>query len=130
MYIGDSDGVRHANRAALDMLGYYSVDELNRPVATLMAELNARRPDGRPLKAEENVFVRALSGESAREDIVIRHRRTHETRIVRSSAAPIRHEGDIIGAVAVNFDVTDRRAAERRSICSARWPCSSATCWR
>ena len=112
VYIGDSDGVRHANRAALEMLGYETLDDLNRPVETLMAELNARGADGRVLAVDENVFVRALGGESACEDIVIRHRQSRQTRVVRSSAAPVRLDGSIVGAVAVNFDVTERRAAE------------------
>ena len=113
VYVGDASGVRYGNRTALEQLGYDSVEELNRHVATLMEEVCARRLDGSVLAVEDNVFVRALGGESASMDVVIRHRREGDDRVLRSSAAPIRQGGRIIGAVAVNVDVTaERRAAE------------------
>lgn len=117
VYVGDTGGVRYCNRTALDLLGYESVEELNRHIGTLMAELRTRRLDGTPLAVEDNVFVRALAGESAAMDVLIHHRRLGEDRVVRSSAAPIRRDGRIVAAVAVNVDVTDERrtAAELRT---------------
>lgn len=111
VYVGDAGGILYCNRAALDQLGYASLDELNRHVATLMAELHARRPDGEVLAAEDHVFVRALAGASDTMELVIRRRHDGTDRVLRSSAAPIRQDGRTIGAVAVNVDVTDERRA-------------------
>lgn len=96
------------------MLGYDTVEALNRNIGTLMAELDARDAEGRLLAVEENVFVRALAGESACMDIHVQHRQSNQRRIVRCSAAPL-HDRDraVLGAVAVNVDVTERRQLER-----------------
>lgn len=113
VYVGDSGGVRTASRRALEMLGFNSADDLNRPVEVLMRELDVRLPDGRPQRPEDNVFLRALQGETAREEFLLRPRGAGEHIIIHSSAAPIRTEDGIVAAVAVNIDVTERRRLER-----------------
>lgn len=113
VYVGDSSGVRYANRPAVEMLGYETVEALNRDVATLMSELDVRDASGRLLAVDENVFVRALAGESACMDIHVLHRQSKRRCILRSSAAPLRVDGRIVGAVALNVDVTELRTTER-----------------
>src|SRR5262245_30972813 len=109
VYVGDVNGVHYANRPALEMLGYETLEELNRNVLTLMAELDARDADGRLLTVEDSVFSRALAGQSTCRDVHVRHRQSGEQRILRASAAPMIANGRIIGAVALNVDVTERR---------------------
>lgn len=113
VYVGDSAGVRTASRRALEMLGFDSADDLNRPVDELMRELDVRTPHGQPQRPEDNVFIRALRGEAAREEFLLRPRHAQEHIIIESSAAPLRTEEGIVGAVAVNIDVTERRKLER-----------------
>lgn len=113
VYVGDSSGVRTASRRALEMLGFDSADDLNRPVEVLMRELDVRTPAGLPQRPQDNVFLRAMQGESAREEFLLRPRHAKEHIIVSSSAAPIRTDEGIAGAVAVNIDVTERRRIER-----------------
>ncbi len=113
VYVGDANGVRTASRVALEMLGFEKADDLNRPVDVLMRELDVRTLDGQPQRPEENVFLRAMQGESAREEFLLRPRGRAEHLTIQSSAAPIRTEEGILGAVAVNIDVTERRKLER-----------------
>src|SRR5688500_9729092 len=113
VYVGDSGGVRTASRRALEMLGFDTAEDLNRPVDVLMRELDVRTPDGSPQRPEDNVFLRAMKGESAREEFLLRPRNAKEHIIIRSSAAPIRIGDGVAAAVAVNIDVTERRKIER-----------------
>ena len=112
VYVGDATGIKRANLAALEMLGYQSVEEMNQNISALIAELQLRHLDGRPLADDEQVFVRALRGEPAVGEMVARHRKTGRDVILRSSAAPIRFSGETIGAIAVNTDITDRMQEE------------------
>src|SRR5438067_4898867 len=108
VYVGDASGIKRANRAALDMLGYGSIAELNKSVATLANEIQTRRLDGSPIPVEEQVFTHALSGENAASEVLVRHRGSGRDVVVRSSAAPIRLGQEIVGAVAVHTDITAR----------------------
>ena len=112
VYVGDGTGIKRANRAALEMLGYPNLEALNRSVAALTDELQLRHLDGRPIPREAQVFERALKGEPAVAEMVARHRKTGRDVVLRSSAAPIRFGGQTIGAIAVNTDITDRMAEE------------------
>jgi PAS domain S-box-containing protein len=112
VYVGDASGIRRANRAALDMLGYDSIEELSRTVETLTDEVQTRRLDGTPMKSGEHIFLQALGGRQAQGDLRVRNRKTHEDIIIHSSAAPIRMGDEILGAVAVNTDITQRMHEE------------------
>ena len=116
VYVGTAAGVTLANHAALDLLGYASLAELNREIATLGEEIQTRDPTtGRRLAPEEEAFVRALRGEDRVElEVLIRHRVSGEDRRVRASAAPVRDAtGQVVAAVCVSTDVTAERRAER-----------------
>jgi PAS domain S-box-containing protein len=113
VYVGDRDGVRRANRAALDLLGFDSIEELNRDVGAVAERLQTRYPEsGKLIPVDDEAFVRALGGETFVREVLIRHLKTGEDRLLRSAAAPIRHAGRIIGVVAVNTDITERRRSE------------------
>ena len=112
VYVGDAKGIKRANRAALEMLGYGSVGELDRSAGTLAEEIATRRLDGTPLSLDEQVFLRALKGEHAVNEVLARNRKTGREVVLRSSAAPIRLGDTIIGAVAVNTDITARMEEE------------------
>jgi PAS domain S-box-containing protein len=74
-----------------------------------------RRPDGRPYAPEELPLRRALeTGTVARGVEVTFERADGQQRTVEVSAAPIRDGPEIVAAVAVVQDVTERRLAERR----------------
>src|SRR5213076_465728 len=42
IYVGDATGIKRANRAALEMLGYRAVAELDRDIGELAAEIQTR----------------------------------------------------------------------------------------
>jgi signal transduction histidine kinase len=113
VYVGSAAGIRRANRAALDLLGYDTLADLNKDVATLAQEIETRHVDGTPLRLEDEVFFQALEGRAAQSDVLVRNRRTREDLIIHSSAAPIHLGGETIGAVAVNSDITQRMHEEK-----------------
>jgi PAS domain S-box-containing protein len=113
VYIGTSEGITLANQRALDQLGFESREELNRNIAVLAAEIDTRDyHTGAFIPPEQQVYARALRGESAVQDVRVRHRGTGEERVVRSAAAPVKIDGAVIAAVAVNTDVTGHRRAQ------------------
>jgi PAS domain S-box-containing protein len=112
LYVGDATTIRTANRAALEMLGYSSVSELNRDPIQLARDLDVRDLAGNPVPIEDQVFRRALRGESAAMEVRLRHPKTRQELVVRTSAAPIKSGERTIGAVAVNTDITRRMHEE------------------
>jgi signal transduction histidine kinase len=112
VYVGDTNGIRSANRAALKQLGYSSVAEMNRDLGGLSRDIEVRDLDGKPVPYEQQVFARALRGEQAVAEVRVRRKETREELVLRSSAAPIRLGEKTIGAVAVNSDITRRMREE------------------
>jgi PAS domain S-box-containing protein len=112
VYVGDATGVKRANRAALEMLGYRSADQLDRGIATLAAEIEVRDLEGKVVPPEELAFNKALQGEHAVQEVLVKNVETGEELVLRSSAAPVRLRGRIVGAVAVNSDITVRMREE------------------
>lgn len=112
IYVGTRDGIARANPPALDMLGVSSVEQL-RERGGLDAVLERRDPlTHQVLSADELPFARALRGEVSARDVEVVPPATGEPRIIRSRAAPIRVEGQIVAAVAVNSDLTHERRTE------------------
>jgi len=112
VYVGDASRIKRANRAALELLGFRSIAELDRDTTRLVEEIQTRYPDGRPVPLDEQVYMKALRGERAAQDVIVRHRTTGNDVVVRSSAAPIRLGNRIVGAVALNTDISARIAEE------------------
>ncbi len=113
VYVGDASGISRANAAALEMLGFSSLEDLHQHIAVLGERLRNRAADtGRRLMLAEEPFVRALAGEAHVGEVVSRNLRTGQDVVVRCAAAPIRLGERIIGAVAVNTDITERKRQE------------------
>jgi signal transduction histidine kinase/putative methionine-R-sulfoxide reductase with GAF domain len=110
VFVSDSRGIHHANRAALDLLGVADVAQLNRSAQTLSEVIVARHPVTRePLSPGERPFARALRGETMTAEIMARHLRTGEDVLLRCSVAPVRSGHQIVGAVGACTDITQRR---------------------
>ena len=119
VYIGTGEGIQVCNAVALEMLGFQSIEELNQNIAVLSAKLQNRfASTGERIAPEEEPFARALRGETVVEEVIARHLETERDVIVRCAAAPIWHEGRIVGAVAVNTDITEAKRAEAAFIAS------------
>jgi PAS domain S-box-containing protein len=113
VFVADAGGVRHANQAALELLGVDSVERLNRPAQSLAEVMEARHPDtGAPLPPDERFFTRALRGETTTTEVMVRHLRTRQDVILQCAIAPVRSAGKIVGAVAACTDITQRKSAE------------------
>jgi PAS domain S-box-containing protein len=113
VFVSDSRGIHHANRAALDLLGADDVEQLNRSAQTLSEVLVARHPVTRePLSPDERPFTRALRGETMTAEIMARHLRTGADVLLRCSVAPVRSGNEIVGAVGACADITQRRGED------------------
>ncbi|MGD0233055.1 MAG: PAS domain S-box protein [Syntrophorhabdales bacterium] len=101
-----------ANPSALREFGLASIDGIH--VEKLAESLEVHRPDGSPRPVEEAPPLRALKGETVRnEEEIIRTPGSGELRYRQVSAAPVRDvSGTILGSVSVVRDITDRRQAE------------------
>ena len=117
VFVGSEAGMDMVNPAALAILGYEDLADLNRSMEDRFADLQVRSTDGdEPVALEDLPFRRALQGESVVRDLRIRNRVTGEDRVVRCSSAPVRVGESVHGAIAVHTDVTDRRKAEQRAL--------------
>lgn len=115
VYVGTSAGIARCNRRALDMLGLDSLEDLNHPVPELAEMIQVRDAHtGVPLRPEEQAFLRALAGHRTVRDVLVRNVRTGRDLVLRSAAAPIRLGDSILGAVAINTDVTQASDDGRR----------------
>jgi PAS domain S-box-containing protein len=113
VFVADSRGVRHANRAALELLGADSVERLNRSAQSLSEVIEARHAEtGVPLSPDERPIPRALRGEATAGEMIVRHLGTGRDVILRCAVAPIRSGNQIVGAVAACADITQRKREE------------------
>jgi len=103
----DSEGtLRIVNRAALTTYGVESVAQLARmPIPCERIQL--RHTNGTPVLPEERPLTRALAGETLQHDYTMFHHGLGRDIHRRTSAAPVLDaSGTIIGAVAVETDIT------------------------
>lgn len=114
VYFGDANGINECNDRAVQMLGLGRKEDLDHPVTELMAAIQTRFADtNEPIPFDSQPFIRALRGESCVEEVSTRRVDTGEEVIVRSAAAPVRLDGKVVGAVAVNADITHEKQIER-----------------
>jgi signal transduction histidine kinase len=108
VYIGDQTGIWKCNDLAVQMLGFDSAEDLKADIAILSDSIQSRYVDtNADIPPEDEGFSRALRGETCIRNVIIRNIKTGEDKIVRSAAAPILVGGKIIGAVAINTDITE-----------------------
>jgi PAS domain S-box-containing protein len=114
IYVGDMSGIKRTNAMGVAQLGFDRAEELDRSIAAITERMKTRDPGtGRRLRAEDDVFTRALGGEAVTREVLICNARTGEDRVVRSSAAPIIVGGEVIGAIAINVDLTEQKRVEQ-----------------
>jgi PAS domain-containing protein len=88
VYIGTASGMTMCNAAALDMLGFDSLADLNHDVAFLAEQVQTRDANtGQRIPPTHEAFNIALGGEPHVSEVMLRNRKTGEDRIVRSTAA-------------------------------------------
>jgi signal transduction histidine kinase len=116
--VGDAAGFRHANTAALSLLGATSVEDLNRRLNGPGEDVEIRQPGtGELMPREQRPFTRALRGETVNEEVILRTGRTADDVVVRVAAAPVRLGNRVAGAVIVATDVTgQKRSAQDRQL--------------
>ena len=112
VYIGDATGIKVANRTAVEQLGFESADALKHPIPELSQRLENRDASGNRIDPASEPFARALRGEQVDTEVVSRHLKSGEDVVQRVVSAPVRVGGRIVGAVAVNTDITERRRTE------------------
>jgi signal transduction histidine kinase len=114
LYVADATGIIRTNAAGLSLLGAKSLEDLNRNITTLHEKVHARWADtGEPIAASDNQLLRALQGYTGFLDFIVRDLSTGKDRVLRSAAAPVWVGEQVVGAVSVNMDFTDRTLAER-----------------
>lgn len=113
VYLGTKDGISLSNQLGREMLGLDTADDLAHSIPALAASLETRYADtGERILPEDEVFSKALRGERVEREVILRNTRTGQDLVVRSAAAPIMERGRIVGAVAINSDVTERKRIE------------------
>ena len=117
--VGDAAGFRHANTAALTLVGAQSVEDLNRRLSGPGQDIEVRQSGtGELIPVEHMPFTRALRGETLNEEVTLRTPRMTGDLVARVAAAPVRLGNRIAGAVIVATDVTDQKRStqERQRI--------------
>jgi PAS domain S-box-containing protein len=108
----------YANRAALENLGFDSLDELRRsPTPEIMADYIVEDEHGRPLAHDDVPSVRLMRGERV-EPVLMRvvNRTTGEERWSLLRATALRNRrGTLLGAMTVIEDMTAVKIAEIRT---------------
>jgi PAS domain S-box-containing protein len=113
VYIGTGNGITQCNLRGLEMLGARSLEDLNFDIGKLGRKFNIRWPDSNiPLSDDELQFTRALKGETVIEEVIGTNAMTGKDIYLRSAVAPVIVNNEIIGAVAINSDITVLKNAQ------------------
>ena len=117
----DADGrLKQTNTMARTILTrYVSQEHFMQPLPYRAEQTNLRAPDGKPIALDQIPSVRILHGEvltgANTADIVVRTF-TGEDLWLNMSGTPLRdEEGNIIGALTIARDVTERRQLEQKT---------------
>jgi signal transduction histidine kinase/PAS domain-containing protein len=114
IYIGDETGINKANKIALGLLGFETLEELKIPIEAFSKKLDTRYyKNGERIAPEKEGFNLALKGKHCIREILIRNSRINEDKILRSSSAPIKLDNKIIGALSINTDITKNKVVEK-----------------
>ncbi|WP_017731093.1 PAS domain-containing sensor histidine kinase [Nafulsella turpanensis] len=115
VYIGAKNGMSTCNQQFLDLLGCKEISTLSGGIEELNRKINSRLAStGKRISQENEPFVRALKGTKVVEELVITNLKTGKDMFVRCAASPISLNNELIGAVAVYTDITEKKLAEKR----------------
>eukprot|EP01022_Parablepharisma_sp_SALTPOND_P018032 TRINITY_DN2931_c0_g1_i1.p2 TRINITY_DN2931_c0_g1~~TRINITY_DN2931_c0_g1_i1.p2 ORF type:complete len:1330 (+),score=257.74 TRINITY_DN2931_c0_g1_i1:6470-10459(+) len=105
--------ISYLNKSAENLTGY-TLDDIRKSEAEERLQLfGLSRTDNSPYRWEDLPGYRALQGEVVTHDeFLIRPRGSNQSVHVLSQAAPIIHDGHIIGAVQTVTDITERKKIE------------------
>ncbi|MBP8260744.1 MAG: PAS domain-containing protein, partial [Verrucomicrobia bacterium] len=110
--IYDKDGtVRLVNRACVPAYGF---DPTNHSLPDIVRRNSYHDIDGRPLDAESVPTARALRGESVRNAQCVVQRMDGAEAAWEISSTPLRIGGEVVGAVTVWHDITERQKVAER----------------
>ncbi|MBV9256236.1 MAG: response regulator, partial [Actinobacteria bacterium] len=106
----DAEGkARFVNPAAAEMLGWENEELLGKPIHAVAHHSHA---DGTPYPPEEcPVHATLTEGRVARIDSEVFFRRDGQSFPVEYISAPVMEQGEIVGAVVIFKDITERRQA-------------------
>ena len=112
VYIGDATGIKKCNDLAVKMFGCSRADELKHNIA-LSEQIQTCYIDTRePIPTEDQLFTHALQGSAGVGEVIVRQVKLGSELVVRCAAAPIWCNGEIIAAIAINTDITQRKRTE------------------
>jgi two-component system, LuxR family, sensor kinase FixL len=109
IYNADGELMR-LNPAAIDAYGYDPIGEDRLEVAQ---RLSVQCPDGCPIDPADLPSSRALTGEVVRSQRLLLTNARGEQLVILVSGSPIRLGGELVGAVVVFHDITDRERAQK-----------------
>ena len=114
VYVGNENGITRCNQVALDNLGGRDIQELQDQIPVLNEKLQNRYADtGERIRPEDEAFARALRGQPWTYEVISRNLTTGLDIVQRCAANPILRDGQIIGAVAINTDITAQKRTEQ-----------------
>jgi PAS domain S-box-containing protein len=114
LFIGDINGMRLCNDKALKLLGAESLSDLKTRILELRKKFNVRWPNsGIPLTEEELPFSKALTGENVIEEVLATNAKTNQDLYLRIACAPVKLNGEVIAAVAIESDITEKIQTEK-----------------
>jgi PAS domain S-box-containing protein len=113
VFILNTECLTRANRPALKRLGASGGEPQACSFADLDSFLKLRWPDGRRLGLDELPYMRALDGETVVAELLGTRIETGAEMVLRVTAAPIRRDGQVAGAVLMHADITEQRRFEQ-----------------
>lgn len=111
IYIAQEGSITRMNQRGAESLGFDSPDDVPRSLEALYKTLSMQQlHDGRPFTLADSTLGQALQGKTVQHiGVEITNPRTGAKQIIRTAGAPIRNKkGEIIGAVAINNDLTEQ----------------------
>ena len=115
VYVGTLDGITHCNQHGLEMLGAASLADLQRRIGEIGHRFAVSSiATGELIPEDQLSFVRALTtGKTVIEDVMATRQDTGEVVYIRGASAPILEGETVIGAVAINTDITEQYKARQ-----------------
>lgn len=114
-YIDPQGNTTILNQSAKDRLGIETLGSEPAPMKeAVLDQLEILNPDGTPRPVEDAPLYAALRGKNVRGEEIVRHGETGKLMYRLYNCNPIFSDnGEVIGAVSVTRDITDRKQAEQ-----------------